>query len=63
MVDLRIWTGEASLEWRVQEAELLPVRVKSSDVVTIETWVKITAFQRCQNSTNAWLGSHATHAV
>ena len=40
-----------------------PVSVDSSNMVDVQSRVKICAFQRSKNSADTWLGCHARHAV
>jgi len=63
LVDLRIGTGETSLEGRVDEADLCPVAVNGAKMLRVEASLKLATFKRCHKGTNGRLGSHARHAV
>lgn len=63
LVDLGVGTSEMSLEGRVEETELRPVGVKGSDLLGIQTGVKIATLKRGNDGIDAGLRGHARQAV
>lgn len=63
LVNLRIGTSEVGFEGRVEETELRPVGVKSTDVLDVETSVFVSAIKRSNDGVNAGLRGHARQAV
>lgn len=63
LVHLWIWASEVSLEWRVEETELRPVRVNGTDVVDVQAGLVVAALERRKHGANAGLGGHSRQAV
>lgn len=63
LVNLGIGAGKMGLEGRVEQAELGPVDVESSDELGIQTRVKISTLKRGNDGVDAGLRGHARQAV
>jgi hypothetical protein len=62
-VDLRVRSGQSSLEARVDETELSPVGVDGTDVLNVELGIAVGSLQRSKDGSNGRLGGHTGQRV